>query len=128
VFQVAEARAAVVFLHRDAMEAEFAHLRPEVAREAILAVDLRRQRRDFARGKGRDALAQHVRGFTKIEIQAWQAVGDHLPLLGRMAPSSSTGFEYVTARFQSHEGLLHLGADLLLACLAHEDLDITSEL
>jgi hypothetical protein len=40
VLEVAEPGAAPVLLDRDAMQAERAHLRPELAREAVAAIDL----------------------------------------------------------------------------------------
>src|SRR5690606_12082317 len=46
VLQVAHAGAAVLLLHREAQQPERAHLRPELAREAVAAVDLLGERRD----------------------------------------------------------------------------------
>jgi hypothetical protein len=47
VRQVAHARAAVFLVHRDAEDAELAHLLPQVHRELVGAVDLRGARRDL---------------------------------------------------------------------------------
>jgi hypothetical protein len=49
VREIAEAGAALLFLDGDAEQAEIAELRPQFAREAVVAVDVRGQRRDALR-------------------------------------------------------------------------------
>ena len=71
VLEIAEPGAAVFLLDRDAVQAERAQLRPQVARECVAAVDLGGARRDLGRRRSaRDGVAHHVGGFAEVEIEA----------------------------------------------------------
>ena len=59
----------MLFLDGDAEQAEVAELRPQLAREAVLAVDVRGQRRDAFRGELRHGGAQRIEVFTETEIE-----------------------------------------------------------
>jgi len=63
VGEVAQAGAAVFFLDGDAVQAERAHLRPQVAREGVGLVDLVGARRDLVVGKAPRRVAKHVDVF-----------------------------------------------------------------
>ena len=60
MLEIAEARAAIFLLDRDAVQAERAELRPEIARELVRAVDLVGARRDLRLGEGGHRLADRV--------------------------------------------------------------------
>ena len=75
MLEIAEAGAAIFLLDRDAVQAERAHLRPQVAREDIVAVDLVGARRDLVLREAADRLAQHVDVGAEPEIEARQALG-----------------------------------------------------
>ena len=81
MLEIAEARAAVFLLHRNAMKAKRAHLRPQVARKDILAIDRVSARRDAVLREAADGLAQHVDIGTEAEIEARPGIGDHAPAL-----------------------------------------------
>ena len=53
MLEVAQAEAAVFLLDGDAVQAELAHLRPQLAREPVLGVDLGGERRDLVGGEAR---------------------------------------------------------------------------
>src|SRR5450756_2939827 len=82
MLEIAEAGAAILLLYGNAVQAERAHLRPQVARKCIAAIDLRGARRDAVLSKAADRFAQHVDIGPEAEIEARPAVGDHcvLPL------------------------------------------------
>ena len=75
--QIAKGGAAIFFFHGDAVQAERAHLRPQLAREHIVAVDGVGARRDAVMGEIGDALAQHVDVGPEAEIEARPGIGDH---------------------------------------------------
>ena len=82
------------------MQAERAHLRPELARELVGLVDLVGARRDLRLGEALDRVAQHVGGFAEIEIERSMSVREHggvvscCPILsGRIAQSGPRGPE-----------------------------------
>src|ERR1700754_3031431 len=79
MLEIAEARAAIFFLDRDAVQAERAHLGPQIAREFIAAVDVVGTRRDAVTGEVAHRLAQHVDIRPKAEIEARPGIGDHAP-------------------------------------------------
>ena len=70
--QIAQANAAIGFGHSDAVQAQFAHLGPQIAREYVGGVDLGGAWRDFGGRKGAHRIAQHVDGLTLREIQLAQ--------------------------------------------------------
>jgi hypothetical protein len=55
--------------HGDSVEAEFAHPRPQVAREFVLAVDLLGTRGDHLVGEAGDGLADHRGVLAEAEIE-----------------------------------------------------------
>ena len=77
MLEIAEARAAELLLHRDAMDAERAELRPQVARKLVAAVDLVRARRNLRGRETAHAVAQHIGRLAQREIEANGEVGDH---------------------------------------------------
>ncbi len=95
MLEVAEPEPAPFFLDRDSVEAECAHFGPELARELVRLVDLGGDRRDPVPGKTLGRLADRVRHFAKLKIQAHIC---HRGLLtnGRVAPAN--GFEQATAQ------------------------------
>ena len=77
VLEVAQPRAAILLLDRDAVQAELAHLGPQLAREAVGLVDLGGDRRHLVGGETLDLLAQRVGGLAQTEIERRHCVGDH---------------------------------------------------
>ncbi len=69
VLEVAETEAAVFLRHGHAEQAHLAHFGPELAREAVAAINLVGQRRDAAQGELPDRLAQLVDARTQVEIE-----------------------------------------------------------
>ena len=93
MFEIAEAEAAVFFGDGDTVQAELAHRRPEfVAREPVLGVDLRGQRRDLFTREAFGGFADHVRGFAQREIHLGQAHGALLKIFcAILAPDARRG-------------------------------------
>ena len=77
VLEIAEPRAAIFLFDGNAVQAERADFRPEVARELIALVDLGGPRRDLVAGEILHGLADRVRGFAEIEVEHPMRVGDH---------------------------------------------------
>ena len=77
MFEVAEREPAIFLLDGDAVQAEFAHRRPEIAREPVLGVDLRGERRDLVGGETLRRLADHVGGLTEPEIEPGVVIYGH---------------------------------------------------
>ncbi len=69
MLQIAEAKPAIGFGDGNAVQAQLAHLRPQLAREPVLAVHLLGQRCDLFVGEARRRLADHLRSFAKLEIE-----------------------------------------------------------
>jgi len=69
MFQITEAKAAISLLHGDAVQAKRAHFGPQVAREPVPGIDLRRQRRDAIGSKTRRRLADHFRIIPQREVE-----------------------------------------------------------
>ena len=69
VGEVAHAGAAVFLLHRDAEQAERAQFLPQVRRELVAVVDVRRARRDLVRREVAYRGAQHVDGFAVFKAK-----------------------------------------------------------
>jgi hypothetical protein len=79
MLEIAETGASVFFLDRYAVQAEGSHLRPQIARENIVAVDRVGARRETILRKSACGLPQHVDIGTKPEIEARPCVGNHVP-------------------------------------------------
>src|SRR4051795_7937133 len=77
VLQIAEPRSAILLLDRNPVQAERAHLRPEIARELIALVDFGGARRDLVARERINGLANRVRGLAEIEVEHPIRVGDH---------------------------------------------------
>ena len=92
MFEIAQARAAVLLLDRDAVQAERAHFRPQVAREGVVAVDGRGARRDAVLREIVHRLAQHVDVGSEAEIEARPGIGDH-EAASRSAPLGAAAFQ-----------------------------------
>mgnify|MGYP003718206925 CR=1 FL=1 len=70
MFEIAETEPAILFAHGDAVQAQLAHLLPQLgARKIILAVDLLGQRGDLFIGEAGHAVADHLGAFAKLEIE-----------------------------------------------------------
>src|SRR5208282_223122 len=77
VVEIAEPQATVFLGRGDPVQAERTYLRPEVAREEVVAVDRRRPRRDLLLGESFRALADHLGALAEVEIEAARGVGNH---------------------------------------------------
>ena len=77
MLEIAEPRAAILLLDRDAMQAERADLRPEIAGELVALVDFGGARRDLVARESLHGLADRVGGLAEIEIEHPMRVGDH---------------------------------------------------
>ena len=77
MLEITQPRAAIFLLDRDAVQAKLAHLRPELAREAVGLVDLGRDRCHLVGGKALNLLAQRVGGLAQAEIERRHRIGDH---------------------------------------------------
>ena len=92
--EIAKARAAIIFLDRDAVQTESAHRGPQIDRKIIGAIDFGRARRDFGRCKGAHGIAQHVQLGTEGKVEAgilhgcgpWTAFGLSDPPLAKGQP------------------------------------------
>src|SRR5690606_27549464 len=73
ILQVAQAQAAVVLLHGDAVQARIAHLRPEFAAKGVGAVDRGRAGRDLGGGEAPRRLANGLGGLAEPEIEGGAA-------------------------------------------------------
>src|SRR5207248_2059485 len=96
VLQVAQPGAAVFFLHGDPEKAQFAQLRPEMAREFVRAVDFVGQWRNFVAAETPHRIAQEVRGVAKPEIERRIGVTNHGWSL-RSVTWDQSGFAEATA-------------------------------
>src|ERR1700683_1417624 len=76
MLKVAQAAAAVLRLDRNPQEPKRAELRPQIARELIRRIDLRRARCDQFCGKIAHRLAQQIHALPQIEVEF-----DHLAAL-----------------------------------------------
>jgi hypothetical protein len=77
MFEIAKPRAAELFFDGDAVQADSAHFRPEVARKLVCAVDLGGAWRDLVLRKITRGRADHLGGFAQIEVEGRGYVGDH---------------------------------------------------
>jgi hypothetical protein len=69
MFEIAEARPAILLGNRDAVKAERAHFRPQLDREPVLLVDAGGERRDPVGGEAVRGLADRIRHFPQRKIQ-----------------------------------------------------------
>ena len=69
MLQIAKPGAAILLFDGDAVQAELAHLGPQVTGEFVAAVDLVGDRRDPVGGEAAYRVAQHVRGVAEIVIE-----------------------------------------------------------
>src|SRR5258706_15815421 len=88
MLEVPEPRAAILLLDGNAVQAELADFRPEVAGKLIALVDLVGARRNLVAREIVHGLADSVRGFAEIEVEHPVRVWDH----GRAASGQSCGF------------------------------------
>src|SRR5262245_12550345 len=77
MFEIAEPQPAPLFGDCDPVHAELAELGPQLAREAVAAVDLVGPRRDPRSGEAAHALAQHVRRLSEGEIEPAETTCQH---------------------------------------------------
>ncbi len=93
MLEIAEAQAAVFLRRGDPVQPQRAHLRPEIAREEIVAVDRRGARRDLPVTEGPRALADHLGAVAEVEIERSWGVGDHGGGdRGRLKPANLVAF------------------------------------
>ncbi len=71
VFEVAQAQAAELLLDGDTVQAECAHLWPELAGEGVGFVDPGGDRGDLVGGEARGGLADGVGRLAEAEVQRW---------------------------------------------------------
>ena len=90
VLEIAEPQAAILFRHRDAVEAQRAHFRPQLDRKPILLIDPRRERRNTVGGEAGGCVADGVGHFAKLEIEPDI---DHVCLLSPGALAEPQRFE-----------------------------------
>src|SRR5687768_5767024 len=67
--EIAQARAAALLLDSDAEQTKRAQIGPKLGREAIIAIDMRSERRDTIARKLCDARSQRVEVVAKTEIE-----------------------------------------------------------
>jgi hypothetical protein len=87
VLEIAEPGAAPFFLHGDAVQAEPAQLRPEVAWEGVGPVDVLGARLDLGGGEAAHGVAQHLGILSEREVQSGNDIRDHAVVLARSRPS-----------------------------------------
>ena len=69
MLQIAKAKAAVRFIHSDAVQAKFSHGWPQLfARKPVIRVNFGRERCDFVRCEPLGRGADHVGVFAKSEV------------------------------------------------------------
>ena len=83
MLEIAEAGAAILFLDRDAVQAEGAELRPQIARELVAAVDRVGARRDLGLREVAHRVADGVGVLAEIEVEIAGGVGEHGALPSR---------------------------------------------
>ena len=94
-----------LLLDGDAQEAEAAELGPELAREAVGAVDLVRARGDPVGSEIAYRRAQHLGGLAQAEIEALRLVWDH----GTAPPGASLRDSSGNRTLCEGRGGVHLG-------------------
>src|SRR5437899_2251516 len=77
MLEIAQARAAIFLLDRDAVQSEFAHFGPQLAREAIGLVELCGDRRHLLCRKALHLVAQGIGGLAQAEVEGRHGIGDH---------------------------------------------------
>ena len=75
MLEIAEAEPAIRLVDRNAVQADRAHLRPELLREPVLGVDSRGERRDAVVGEAARGVADHLGILAEREIEI--GGGDH---------------------------------------------------
>src|SRR6266496_162154 len=93
VFEITEPGPAIFLLDGDAVQAERADFRPEVARKLVAAVDFGGARGDLVAREIMDGLANRIRGLAQIEIEHPLRVRDH----GRAASGEIAFLEHALA-------------------------------
>ncbi len=69
MFEIAEPGAAIFLGDCNAQHPEVSHFFPQLGREIVLGVDLRRTRGDLARSKLLRLIANQIGGFTETKIE-----------------------------------------------------------
>ncbi len=80
MLEIAEAEAAILFRDGDPVQPELAHLRPQIAREFVLLVDLGGDRRDLLAREPLGGFADRVGHFAEFEIEGGLAHLERLAL------------------------------------------------
>src|SRR4051794_6956182 len=69
MLEIAETEAAIFLADGDAVQPKLAHLRPQMAREFVLGVDLGSDRFDLVLGKAARRFADRIGHFAEVEIE-----------------------------------------------------------
>src|SRR5215472_5178622 len=77
MLQIAELRAAVLLVYRDAQQAQVAELAPNPPRKFVLAVHLGRNRRQFLLRKPAHSLAHQRDRLAQLKVQSFHIVSDY---------------------------------------------------
>src|SRR3984893_2786075 len=77
VFEIAQPRTAIFLLDGDAVQAERADFRPQVARKLVALVDVGGARRDLVARESLHGFANRVGGFAEVEIEHPLRVRNH---------------------------------------------------
>src|SRR3984893_14619648 len=77
VLEVAQPRAAILLLDGNAVQAECADFRPQVARKLVALVDVGGARRDLVARESLHGFANRVGGFAEVKIEHPLRVGNH---------------------------------------------------
>ena len=70
MLEIAEAESTPLLLDRDSVEAQLAHLRPQVLREFVVFIDFRSDRSDLLARAPLGRLADRVGHFAEVEIES----------------------------------------------------------
>ena len=70
MFEIAEAEPAILLGHRDSVQPERAHFRPQLLREPVLGVDPGGERRDLLGGEAAGGVADRVGHLAEFEVEA----------------------------------------------------------
>ncbi len=80
MLEIAQAKPAPLFLDRDPVQPELAHLRPQLDRETVVGVNLGGDRRDLVGREPPRCIADRVGHFAKVEIEAGHVAHQDTPV------------------------------------------------
>src|SRR4028118_1028209 len=91
MLEIAEAEPAILLRHRDAVQAELAHLRPQLGRKPVFLIDARGKRRNAIGGEALGGVADGVGHLAEGEVEP--DIGHAKTLLLPGALAEACGFE-----------------------------------